>query len=314
MFNENERQVLTNLLNGQFDNVQLDPIRMIDAQATVRGTNIQFYVIYQPVRPTDDKVKQLFKQIDVLPNANYIFKHSIVIIAGRGIDCEFAIMLYNEHGYYHLNKEIRWRKYSDVYDIEWLNQQLKVRNNHIELLPQDMWLIKKTIFLNSEEINEAEIIYFRTLTNDYKMNSPQGLSEKDKFNRILYGTPEKDYPKDALDDIIYQRFVAVYPNARVKSETFLFSTDLANIRIKKEKLLYSFKLYFVAISYDNALEQYVAKQEKQTDIDIELLYYPNILGRNNIIPINQVVQMDDNIIDVISCQKRTYKPISSINI
>ena len=73
-------------------------------------------------------------------------------------------------------------------------------------------------------------------------------------------------------------------------------------------------MYFVAISFDNVLEQYVAKQEKQTDIDIELLYYPNILGRNNIIPINQVVQMDDNIIDVINRQKRTYKPISSFNI
>ena len=314
MLNENEGQVLTNLLNGQFDNVQLNPVRMIDAQATVRGTNIQFYVIYLPVRPTDDKLKQLFKQIDVLPNANYIFKHSIVIIAGRGTDYEFAIMLYNEHGYYHLNKGIKWRKYSDVYDIEWLNQQLKVRNNHIELLPDDMWLIKKTIFLNSEEINEAEVIYFRALSKDYKMNSPQDLSEEQRFYRILNGTPEEEYPKDELDEIIFQRFVAIYPNAKVKSETFLFSTDLANIRIKKEKLLYSFKLYFVAISYDNVLEQYVAKQEKQTDIDIELLYYPNILGRNNIIPINQVVQMDDNIIDVINRQKRTYKPISSINI
>ena len=43
-------------------------------------------------------------------------------------------------------------------------------------------------------------------------------------------------------------------------------------------------------------------------------HYPNIFWKNNIIPINQIVQTDDNLIITINHQKDTYQPISTINI
>lgn len=313
MLNENQRHLLTNLLSQYFDNIQLTPFQMIDAQANVRESNIQFYVVYQSSRPTEDNVKNIYKQIGALPNASSILQTPIIIIAAKAHDYEFAVMAFNDYGSSRLNKNIKWRNFSDADGIEWLIQQLRIRRNHIELLPEKMWLIKKTIFLNSDVINDGEVIYFRKLSEDYKMNSPQNLTEKDRFDRVLNGTPEEEYPKDKLDEIIYQRFIDVYPNAKVKSETFLFSTDLANIRMKKEKLISSFKLYFVAISYD-ALGQPRANQVNQIDIDIELLYYPNIFGKNNILSINQVVLTDDNVISVINRQRNTYQTLSSINI
>lgn len=145
------------------------------------------------------------------------------------------------------------------------------------------------------------------------MTTPNDLSEEQRFSRALNGTPEEEYPKDNLDEIIYQKVVETYPNAKVKSETFLFSTDLANLRIKKEKLLSSFKLYFFAISY-NTSSLPIVNENTQLNIDIDLLYYPNIFGKNNIIPINQIVQTDDNLIITINHQKDTYQPISTINI
>lgn len=313
MANGNNKQVLKNLLSRHFDNIQLEPFEMIDAQANVHGSNIKFYVIYQSKYLSNHDVLQLFKQIDALPKANIILQSSIVIITSKDNSYEFAMMSYNDYGRSYLNKNIKWRDYSNDSNLEWLNQQLKARREHITLLPQNMWQIKKTIFLNSNEINEAEIIYFRTLTKEYRMTTPNDLSEEQRFSRALNGTPEEEYPKDNLDEIIYQKVVETYPNAKVKSETFLFSTDLANLRIKKEKLLSSFKLYFFAISY-NTSSLPIVNENTQLNIDIDLLYYPNIFGKNNIIPINQIVQTDDNLIITINHQKDTYQPISTINI
>lgn len=313
MANENNKQALIKLLSMHFDNIQLDPFEMIDAQANVRNSNIRFYVIYKSNHPRDYDVLQLFKKIDALPTANVILQNSIVIITSVGNIYEFAIMSYCDYGRSYLNKNIKWRQYSDAVNIEWLNQQLKTKRDYIALLPQDMWKIKKTIFLNTDEINEAEIIYFRTLTKKYRMTTSNELSEEERFYRTLNGIPEEEYPKDELDKIIYQKVVETYPNAKVKSETFLFSTDLANIRIKKEKLLFSLELCFFAISY-NTSNLPVINENSQLNINVDLLYYPNIFGKNNIIPINPIVQTDDNLMITINHQKETYQPISNINI
>ena len=313
MADKNNKQALINLLSIHFDNIQLDPFEMIDALASVRNSNISFYVIYKSNHPSDYDVLQLFKKIDASPKANVILQNSIVIITSTSNGYEFAIMSYCDYGRSYLNKNIKWRQYSDSVNIEWLNQQLKLKRDYIALLPQNMWKIKKTIFLNSDEINEAEIIYFRTLTEEYRMTTPDDLSEEQRFYRTLNGIPEEEYPKDKLDEIIYQKVVETYPNAKVKSETFLFSTDLANIRSKKEKLSSSFKLYFFAISY-NTSNIPIIKENTQLNIDVDLLYYSNIFGKNNIIPINQIIQTDDNLINTINHQKDTYQPISTINI
>lgn len=313
MANKNNKQALINLLSIHFDNIQLDPFEMIDALASVRNSNISFYVIYKSNHPSDYDVLQLFKKIDASPKANVILQNSIVIITSTSNGYEFAIMSYCDYGRSYLNKNIKWRQYSDAVNIEWLNQQLKTKRDYIALLPQDMWKIKKTIFLNTDEINEAEIIYFRTLTKKYRMTTSNELSEEERFYRTLNGIPEEEYPQDELDKIIYQKVVETYPNAKVKSETFLFSTDLANIRIKKEKLLFSLELCFFAISY-NTSNLPVINENSQLNINVDLLYYPNIFGKNNIIPINPIVQTDDNLMITINHQKETYQPISNINI
>lgn len=314
MLDQNNSNILRQLLSQHFDNVQLSISDLIDAQATVRNTNVTFYVIYHNPAPTDATIKDLFRQVDKLPNSYSILQHTIVVITKQENQHLFFIMSYNDMGRCYLNKRISsWRKFTDENDLVWLNQQLQIRRNHIAILPESMWRIKKTIFLNDDDINEGEVVYFRSLSQDYKMNGPQAMTVEDRFNRIVHGTPEDEYPRDKLDEIILQKIVERYPNAKVKSATFLFTTDLANLRIKKEKEQYNCDMYFLPIFFQDQWNPIVDEQN-QVSIKLEVLYYPDIFSRSSEVFIDQVVTIDEETQPAISRLIDTYQPLSIMNI
>jgi hypothetical protein len=154
----------------------------------------------------------------------------------------FGILTYYEFERINVNRHIKLRKFTED-SIQWLKLQLTARHNHIRFLPPDMLRIEKIISLNSTSLLNGEVRYFRTFREGYKMKQPNYSSEQEQLNRYIHGTPESEYPKDIVDDIIFKAVVSVYPEAIAKSKQFLFDSDLLNIRLLKDYKTETQKIY-----------------------------------------------------------------------
>lgn len=96
-----------------------------------------------------------------------------------------------------------------------------------------MKLIKRTN-VNYQSLggqtHRCQIVYLRDFTEQYKIHQKEVIDEREKFERLLNGIPENEYPNDFLDDAILEMIRSVFPNATMRSNTMLFSTDLRNIQ------------------------------------------------------------------------------------
>lgn len=97
-------------------------------------------------------------------------------------------------------------------------------------------VIKRIKF--SEDRNKikcnAEMVYLRDFTSDYKMNPKPVLSNKDRFYRNLNGQPQEEYPHDFLDDSILNAIRTVYPNAELVNSLLVTNIEYrALLRYKK---------------------------------------------------------------------------------
>lgn len=102
--------------------------------------------------------------------------------------------------------------------------------------------IKKTIRIESERIDglpcNGEIVYLRNFSDSYKMNQKIITNEKERFERLVYGIPEDEYPSDILDEIIIEAVkqqwnIIPYGEHNCKSESMLFTTDLKELQVYK---------------------------------------------------------------------------------
>lgn len=92
----------------------------------------------------------------------------------------------------------------------------------------------KTINICKQEHREmthhAQIVYMRDFTEEYKMKPKEVVNEHEKFNRLLTGIPEDEYPNDFLDNSILSMVQQQFPDARMRSNMMLFSSDLRDIQ------------------------------------------------------------------------------------
>lgn len=102
--------------------------------------------------------------------------------------------------------------------------------------------IKKTIRIESKRNDGmpcyGEIVYLRNFSDSYKMNQKIVTNEKERFERLVYGIPENEYPSDVLDKIIIEAVkqkwsIIPYGEHDCKSESVLFTTDLKELQIYK---------------------------------------------------------------------------------
>ena len=132
------------------------------------------------------------------------------------------------------NKNIHWRPLNDN-SIEWLKMQLKARHARIAFLPLDYIRVVKTIDLRAEGYYDARIIYLRRFYGEeYRMQEHTEVTQEERFDRLLNGTPQNEYPHDSLDDFILEEIRTIYPNASLKNKLLLFDVDLLNYRLEKE--------------------------------------------------------------------------------
>lgn len=104
----------------------------------------------------------------------------------------------------------------------------------IRILSEHGMKIIKTINLVRREqdgmIHHANMIYLRDFTEEYKMKPKIVVEEREKFNRLLTGIPENEYPNDYLDTAILEMISQEFLDAKMKSDLLLFSTELKELQ------------------------------------------------------------------------------------
>lgn len=145
-------------------------------------------------------------------------------------------------GRVYVQKLLTWRYgLSSVSDVE--NEEPHILNesnaqilfaeldNVIQVLPQSMWSFKKTITINDDSFIQAEIVYFRKFREDYRMKETPELSEIEKFYRYVNGIPEDEYPKDRLDEMIFEGVCHNYEQSDERTSLFILNTELRDLQL-----------------------------------------------------------------------------------
>ena len=84
-------------------------------------------------------------------------------------------------------------------------------------------------------VAHAEVIYLRRFTDHYKMKQKEVRSEQERFQRMLTGIPEEEYPRDLLDEVILKGVEKVFPQPVVKSQILLLNIELQDLRREQEQ-------------------------------------------------------------------------------
>ena len=280
----------------------------VDAILSIKNnSNVRAYIIV-------NKSVRNNKQDDIIRSItqDQLAKLPIIIFEQNANNVTFGLLSYWDFDSYFINKNINWREYN-VENINWLITQISIRRGSIKLLDSDMCRVVKTIYLNYDDMIDGEIKYLRSFSETYKMKDTSMISEEERIKRLIHGTPEEDYPKDELDEVLYQQVLKTYPKARIKSSLLLFDSELLDLRLLKERKLQLFHLYFIPIIY-NETGLPINNSMLNYEIMLELYYTPNFFRETNILPINQVVQMFVNSDNFIQKIKDTYQPLSIVNI
>ena len=273
------------------------------------------YAIFKTNVPDDNSLSKWIKLSGArITEGKNLRKLPVVLFYSKEECIKFGIFVDWDFDNCYINDQINWRVLNDA-NIPWLKLQLSLRRNVIKMLPENMFRVVKTIYLNSDEVTEGSIKYLRKFnpSTSYIMQKPTEHSQEDRFNRLLHGTPENEYPIDNLDKIILQQIIKSYPRAQMRSSLLLFDSDLINLRVLKERKIYPLSLYFIPVTY-NELGIPTNDPQKNMELKMELYYVPNFFTETQISPINQVMQLDDIADDLLNAIRNTYQPLSFVNI
>lgn len=111
---------------------------------------------------------------------------------------------------------------------------IKTMDETIRILSEHRTKVIKYISISKQDHrgmnHHAQIVYMRDLTEEYKMKPKEVVDESEKFNRMLNGVPEDEYPNDFLDKAILSMVQQQFHDARMRSRLLLFSSDLRDIQ------------------------------------------------------------------------------------
>ena len=168
-------------------------------------------------------------------------------------EIEMGMLCYWDFDHLRQNDNIIWRTLDEV-TIKWLGPQLKAQRRRIAFLPPEYMRVVKTIELNAEGYFDARVIYLRRFHGtDYRMKQQIGNSEEERFERLLHGTPQDDYPVDNLDNYILREIRTMFPNAeKAKNKLLLFDVDLLNYRLEKVNRMQKINIFVQSYETGNA--------------------------------------------------------------
>lgn len=182
---------------------------------------------------------------DILNN----YRHNVTkaIISQGAPKIPLIIALYDENAdTVDMGIAISWRLDTPIIDknISYLRlneetkdrilDNIKAADSVIRMLSSTNCKVIKTISFSfpMKTINQydGKVMYLRDLSSGYRMNCRKEISEEERFDRLLHGIPQDEYPNDQLDELVLQAIQNVYPNAKVKSNLLLFSSELCNLQ------------------------------------------------------------------------------------
>lgn len=115
-----------------------------------------------------------------------------------------------------------------------LNERLLATGRDIHPIMSDKYMVVKEISVSvnkdRDNYSEGKIVYLRNLSETYKMQvSPKDLSFNEKFERLLNGIPQQEYPDDFLDKIIQKAICRQYPDNNSHNSLMIFSSDIRDV-------------------------------------------------------------------------------------
>ena len=273
----------------------------------------RFYVLVKrDTNITPNEKVQILREVSELVNQRIIEQTPLLLATLNDNTCQIGFLLFWDYDRCYINNDIHWRELN-AQTVEWLSLQLHAHRQRVVQLPLENLRVKKTIHLNTKDFVEADIIYLRKFNNNYHMSTPPVLTEQERFNRILSGTPENEYPQDDLDNLILDVVKKQYPEAKVQSSLLLFDVDLIDIRHIKDKRKALFSIHSVSTVY-NPLGEIIGAGQNNITINLEIYYYPNLFKAFGISPIEQPIIINSQLISHFQQLLTTYEPISEINI
>lgn len=216
----------TNDVNLLPDNLPCD----ISASTTRRD---MFYAIIKTMEPSTIEMKSFHERFIQCVRNDQMEMKPVVVFQGSEDNLQFGILIYWDQKKSYLNMDIHWKEWNEE-NIAWFNMQIHARRMQIDFLPVEYMRVIKEIELNDDNVLDGAFVYLRKFTPTYKMKTSSKLSDEERFNRLLKGTPEDEYPNDELDDLIVSRVIEKYPKAKKRTKLLLFHTDLLNIRMYRD--------------------------------------------------------------------------------
>lgn len=126
---------------------------------------------------------------------------------------------------------------------------IKSMDQTIRLLSKQGFKIKKTIDIrcryHQNNPCQGKIVYLRDFTEQYKMQQKKVVDERERFNRLLNGIPEEEYPSDFLDQTILEMVKQEFHDSSIKSELILFSPELRDLQVlsQNKRSLAEFRIF-----------------------------------------------------------------------
>lgn len=211
------------------------------------------------------------KYLDLLEQSKYLLKEERLPIILMCADKETEEIKF---GY-----QLTWERYRasiqtkvtlrDITPDTWdeMVANLKEMDRVIRVLDNEKISIVKRIEVEKKMqgggIAHAEIIYLRRFTDQYKMQTKEVKTEQEKFQRMVTGIPEEEYPNDILDDVILKGIDSVFPNPRKKSYILLLNTELMDLKRNLERSKKAFNIriepeYSDLINYSGLIQSFRA--------------------------------------------------------
>lgn len=113
---------------------------------------------------------------------------------------------------------------------------------HIEgpaqFLQFDNLYVKKTLSLSIENHDrrmiQAELIYMRKLSLEYRMNAKERKSLQEKLHFYMYGYDLEEYPSDSLDKAIFKAIQKDLNKTTINNKLIVLNTDLYDLQRYRE--------------------------------------------------------------------------------
>ncbi|MBE7693732.1 hypothetical protein G1K75_12760 [Tenacibaculum finnmarkense] len=139
-------------------------------------------------------------------------------------------------------------------------------------------ILKHIVIIADRQFGESiigNIFYKRNLSEKYNLLKQKEEDDKngeDRILRLLKDYPKQEnYPKDRIDEIIFESIKDIYPKSILRSELIIFNTDLERLETHKNKNKINSKIYFTPKIQDYSnIYQFVGKSFDSPEIELNI--------------------------------------------